>query len=154
MYLYYILHTLWIGVQGENKFTSIIMLMLNWITYGMGGLIVNFYKWIMYPMYESLKWQRILVSLPLINSYYVNVTVWAKNSHIRIQIEFILLCQLIATLNNYTCSLPLLANVNWFASPECFFWPCKSTTGGMVPMEGSNLAVGTWYCSFSLHTSF
>ena len=26
-----------------------------------------------------------------------------------------------ATPNNYACSLSPLANVNWFASPECFF---------------------------------
>ena len=61
------------------------------------------------------------------------------------KLKFILLPQLIATQNNYACSLPPLANVNWSASPERFlsFRPCKYTTGEMAPMEGSNLAVGT-----------
>ena len=38
------------------------------------------------------------------------------------QLKLILLHQLIATLNNYVqaCSLPLLANDNWSAFPECF----------------------------------
>ena len=57
------------------------------------------------------------------------------------KLKFILLPQLIATLNNYACSLPPLANVNWSASPV-YFRPCKSTTGEMASMEGSNLAVG------------
>ena len=30
------------------------------------------------------------------------------------------LSQLIATLNNYACSLPPMANVDWFTSAECF----------------------------------
>ena len=59
------------------------------------------------------------------------------------KLKFILLPQLIATLNNYACLLPPLANVNWSAFPECFFWPCKSMTGEMAPMEGFSLAVGT-----------
>ena len=59
------------------------------------------------------------------------------------KLKFILLPQLIATLNNYACSLPPLTNINWSAFPEWFFWPCKSTTGEMEPTEGSNLAVGT-----------
>ena len=65
------------------------------------------------------------------------------------KLKLILLPQLIATLNNYNyaCSLPPLANVNWSASPECFFWPCKSMTGEMAPLEGSNLVVKTWYGS-------
>ena len=37
------------------------------------------------------------------------------------KLKFILLPQLVATLNNYSCSLPPLANVNLSASPECFF---------------------------------
>ena len=57
------------------------------------------------------------------------------------KLKFILLPQLIATLNNYACSLPPLANVDWSAFPECFCRPCKSTTGEMVPKEGSKLAV-------------
>ena len=32
----------------------------------------------------------------------------------------ILLPQLIATLNNYACSMPLLANVDWSVFPKCF----------------------------------
>ena len=36
------------------------------------------------------------------------------------KLKFILLPQLIATLNYYACSLPLLANVNWSTFPECF----------------------------------
>ena len=63
------------------------------------------------------------------------------------KLKFILLFQLIATLNNYTCLLPPLANFNWYVSPECFIRPCKSMAGEMAPMEVSNLAVGTWYCS-------
>ena len=37
-----------------------------------------------------------------------------------LKLKFILLPQLIATLNNYACSLPPLANVDWSAFPECF----------------------------------
>ena len=36
------------------------------------------------------------------------------------KLKFILLPQLIATLNNYACSLPPLANVDWSVFPECF----------------------------------
>ena len=36
------------------------------------------------------------------------------------KLKFILLPQLIATLNNYACSLPPMAKVDWFAFPECF----------------------------------
>ena len=36
------------------------------------------------------------------------------------KLKFILLPQLIATLNNYACLLPSLANVNWSPFPECF----------------------------------
>ena len=52
----------------------------------------------------------------------VYVTVWAKTRHVRTQLElkFILLPQLIATLNKYACSLPPLANVDWSAFSECF----------------------------------
>ena len=35
-------------------------------------------------------------------------------------IKFILLSQVVVTFNNYACSLPLLANVNWSAFSECF----------------------------------
>ena len=37
-----------------------------------------------------------------------------------LKLKFILLPQLIATLNNYACLLPPLANVDWSAFPECF----------------------------------
>ena len=37
-----------------------------------------------------------------------------------LKLKFILLPQLIATLNNYACSLPPLANVYWSAFLECF----------------------------------
>ena len=52
--------------------------------------------------------------------------------------KFILLSQLIATLNNSACLLPPLANVIQSAFPECFFQPCKFMTCEMVPTEGSN----------------
>ena len=39
------------------------------------------------------------------------------------KLKFNLLPQLIATLNNYACSPPRLANVNWSAFPEGFCWP-------------------------------
>ena len=57
-----------------------------------------------------------------------------------LKLIFILLLQLKATLNNYACSLPPLANVDSSAFPECR--PCKSTTGEMAPKEGSRLAWG------------
>ena len=37
-----------------------------------------------------------------------------------LKLKFILLPQLIATLNDYACSLPPLANVDWSAFLECF----------------------------------
>ena len=54
------------------------------------------------------------------------------------KLKFILLPQLVATLNSYACSLPPLANVDWSTFPECFCQPCKSTTGEIVQKEGSN----------------
>ena len=45
---------------------------------------------------------------------------WAKPAMFAHKLKFILLAQLIATLNNYAYSLPPLANVNWSAFPECF----------------------------------
>ena len=59
------------------------------------------------------------------------------------KLKFILLPQLIATLNDYACSL-----LHWLMSTglllqSAFLQPCKPTTGEMVSMEGSNLAVGT-----------
>ena len=82
------------------------------------------------------------------------VTVWAKNRHVCTQTEIHFIApDYIATLNNYTCSLPPLAKVDWSAFPECFFRPCISMTGEMVPKEGSNLAVGTWYGSHCQCTS-
>ena len=63
------------------------------------------------------------------------------------KLKYILFPQLIAALNNYPCSLPPLANVNCDITgllfQSAFCQPCKSTTGAMVPMQGSNLAVGT-----------
>ena len=41
------------------------------------------------------------------------------------KLKFILLPQLIATLNNYACSLPPLANVYWSAFLECFLLTMK-----------------------------
>ena len=86
----------------------------------MAGSIVNFYKWIMYPIYESLKWQRVLVSLPLINLYYMWLSE-QKPAMFAHRLNSVYCASLIATLNNYTRSLPPLANVNWSAFPQCFF---------------------------------
>ena len=36
------------------------------------------------------------------------------------EINFLSPSQLITTLNNYACSSPPLANINWSAIPECF----------------------------------
>ena len=44
-----------------------------------------------------------------------------KPAMFALKLKFILLPQLIATLNNYACALPSLANVDWSAFPECFF---------------------------------
>ena len=68
------------------------------------------------------------------------------------KLKYILLPQLIATLNIYACPLPILANVNWSAFPGCFnsCWLCNSTTGEMTPMDGSSFALGTWYGSHCL----
>ena len=43
-----------------------------------------------------------------------------KPDMLALKLKFILLPQLIATLNNYACSLPPLANEDWSAFPECF----------------------------------
>ena len=43
-----------------------------------------------------------------------------KPNMFTLKMKFILLPQLIATLNNYACALPPLANVDWSAFPECF----------------------------------
>ena len=53
-------------------------------------------------------------------SISANMTVGA-NTHDMFahKLKFILLPQLIAILNNYACSLPPLASVNWSAFPEC-----------------------------------
>ena len=74
----------------------------------------------------------------------VIVTVWGKSRYVHTQNEFILLPQLITTLNNYACSLPPLANVNWCAfSKKHFADHVKSTTGEMVLNDGYNFVVGT-----------
>ena len=54
------------------------------------------------------------------------------------KLNFILLPQLIATLNNYTCSLPPLAIMSTgLLLQSAFFRPCKfMMTGEMAPMEG------------------
>ena len=36
------------------------------------------------------------------------------------KLKFILLPQFMPTINNYACSLPPLANVNWSGFQECF----------------------------------
>ena len=45
----------------------------------------------------------------------------SKTSHVHIKTEIHFIPQLTATLHNYACSLPPLANVNWSPFPECFF---------------------------------
>ena len=47
------------------------------------------------------------------------MTVWPTDMFAH-RLKFILLPQLIATLNNFECSLPPLTNVDWSAFPECF----------------------------------
>ena len=54
-------------------------------------------------------------------------------------------------INNYACSLPPLANINWSAFQSAFCWQCKSINSEMVPMEGSKSAVGSWYCCHSYY---
>ena len=76
-----------------------------------------------------------------------------KSDMFALKLKFIFLPQLIATLNNYACSLPPLANVTGLFSLNAFCRPCKSTNGEMVPKEGSRLAVGTWYGSHCQCTS-
>ena len=46
------------------------------------------------------------------------VTVWAKIRHVHTQTEIHFIAP--ASLNNYACALPPLANVDWSAFPECF----------------------------------
>ena len=46
--------------------------------------------------------------------------------------HFNLLLQLTATLNNYTYSLPSLANVDWSAFSECFCQMCNPYGPGEV----------------------
>ena len=63
------------------------------------------------------------------------------------KLKFILLPQLITTLNNYVWSTGLL-----FQSTFC--QPSKFMTSGMVPVKGSNMAASTWYSStVSTHLS-
>ena len=49
------------------------------------------------------------------------MTIWIKTSHVCIQTEISFIAHLIATINNYAYSLLPLANIDWSASPECFF---------------------------------
>ena len=58
------------------------------------------------------------------------------------KLKFILLPQLIATLNNYACLLPPLVMSTGLLYHSAFHWPCKSMTGEMAPKGSSNLAVG------------
>ena len=60
-----------------------------------------------------------------------------------VRLKFILLPQLIATLNNYACALPPLAKWTGLLSLSAFCRPCKSTTGEMAPKEATRSAVGT-----------
>ena len=92
----------------------------------------------------------------LISTYKVTHQKWLsekKSDMLAYKLKLILLAQLIATLNDYACSLPPLAKVIWSAFPEGFCRPCKSTTGEMASMEGSSLAVGTSYGSYFQYTS-
>ena len=55
--------------------------------------------------------------------YYSGILAYVteqKPDMFALKLKFVLLPQLIATLNNYACSLPPLANVDWSAFPECF----------------------------------
>ena len=63
-----------------------------------------------------------------------------NTSHVCTKLKFILLLRLITILNNYAWSIGLL-----FQSAFC--QPSKFTTGGMVPMKGTNMAMGTWFSS-------
>ena len=67
------------------------------------------------------------------------VTVLVESKHVRTQTEIRFIAP---TLNNYACSLPPLGSVSWSAFPECFCQPYNFTTGEMVPMKGSKLAMG------------
>ena len=69
------------------------------------------------------------------------VTIWAKISHVCIQTEIHLLPQLIATLNNYACSLPPLVNANWSASQECFF---RSVNPWLVKWHPRRAPIWQW----------
>ena len=76
----------------------------------------------------------------------INCDCLSKTRHICTQkLKFIIYPQFMATLNNYACSLPPLADVHWSA-----FRPCESMTGEMVPKESSKLAAVTWYGSHCL----
>ena len=60
------------------------------------------------------------------------------------KLKFNLLPQLIATLNNYACLLPPLANFNWYASPECFIMTMQihgwwNGTNGRLQFSSGNL---------------
>ena len=59
------------------------------------------------------------------------------------QAEIQLLPQLIATLNNYACSLSALAKSTGLLFQSAFCRPCEYTTGEIVPKEASNLALET-----------
>ena len=65
------------------------------------------------PIEKLNWWMGLLISIKMWLSEQ-------KPDMFALKLKFILLPQLIATLNNYACSLPPLANVDWPAFPECF----------------------------------
>ena len=65
-----------------------------------------------------------------------------KPAMLAYKLKFILLPQLIATLNNYACLLLPLANDKWSASLEWFFQLCKSIAGEMVSNGGLKFGSG------------
>ena len=69
-----------------------------------------------YKMFSSLLsytiWNGIIIG--------IFVTVSAKTRHVRTQTEIYFIAPAYSYTNNYACSLPPLANVDWSAFPECF----------------------------------
>ena len=81
-----------------------------------------------------------------LNWYYLELA-HHKPATFTHKLKFILSPQLIVSLNNYACSLPPLANVNWSVFQSAFYWPCIYMTGELVPMTSSKSALETWYYS-------
>ena len=69
------------------------------------------------------------------------------------KLKFIVLPQLIATLNNYACHCLYWLMLTGLLYQNAFCRSCKSATGEMAPKEGSKLVVGTWYSSHCQCTS-